>query len=926
MRTGTSFVLALAFACTMHAHELAGQSISGALIGTLTDTQGGVLAGAIVRVSSPSLIGGSEMVTTDARGQLRFPALPPGEYSLDIEVHGFKAYHEQSIRIATGATIERAIALDLNGVAESVIVEGTGSRLEARGSGFETRFGPEDLRAIPTRRFSMFDFVRAAPGVSATSPGSGSTNSISAFGSGTNENAYLIDGTNFTCPCSGEARSEPGVDFIQEVQVQSAGTSAEFGNMQGAVINVITRQGSNRFLNDTSYYGQTAGLTSQPVQLVYPGPAKIKSGYERAKYHDLTTNLGGPVARDHVWFFTGYQHLRDYDSQPGTDPSLPRTYEQDKVFAKLTWRIAPKLQLVQSYHQEFWVNPELPTFAKPFEATQRRHASVPAVTFGDLTHTWSPNTVWEVRVGRFVYTRDDDPSTGDVTIPGRFDSVTGLSSGAPQSFGRLELARTTVKGTIDHYQSDLLGADHQWRIGSQFEEGDHQLSSIIPTGVRYVDKNGVPSEAVSSDPSIAGGKSISASAFVSDAITVGRSLTINAGVRFDHSQAISQDLPVLDADGHETSKMVQGLGTLYTWNVWSPRLGVTMKLAGDGRTILRGTYGRFNQGVLTGELAPFHPAATPTTRTAFDPATGGYTTVISVVDPNINLQLDPATRTPHTDEYSIGVDRELRGGFSVATAYIGKRGGDFVGWTDVGGRYHEELRHVANGTSVPVFVLDNSPADRRFLLTNPAGYSLAYNGVVLALDKRRSNGWQAFGSYTFSRASGLQVASNGLASDPQVSTIAGSPYLTFGQDPNTLTNGRGRLPNDRPHMLRVMGSADVPRIRVTIAGNVQYLSGKPWAATALISQLPQGDQRVLIEPRGSRRLSSQTLLDLRLSRAFSIHATTRVELFADLLNALNDTAEERLASDNIASATFGQPIAFVDPRRAMLGVKLNLGQ
>jgi len=261
----------------MHAHELAGQSISGALIGTLTDTQGGVLAGAIVRVSSPSLIGGSEMVTTDARGQLRFPALPPGEYSLDIEVHGFKAYHEQSIRIATGATIERAIALDLNGVAESVIVEGTGSRLEARGSGFETRFGPEDLGAIPTRRFSMFDFVRAAPGVSATSPGSGSTNSISAFGSGTNENAYLIDGTNFTCPCSGEARSEPGVDFIQEVQVQSAGTSAEFGNMQGAVINVITRQGSNRFLNDTSYYGQTASLTSQPVRWSTLAPPRSKA-------------------------------------------------------------------------------------------------------------------------------------------------------------------------------------------------------------------------------------------------------------------------------------------------------------------------------------------------------------------------------------------------------------------------------------------------------------------------------------------------------------------------------------------------------------------------------------------------------------------------------------------------------------------------
>ena len=118
------------------------------------------------------------------------------------------------------------------GVEESLIVEGAGSRIEARESGFETRFGPEDLKAIPVRRFSMFDFIRAAPGMSPTSPGSGSTNSISAFGSGTNENTFLIDGTNFTCPCSGEARSEPGVDFIQEVQVQSVGASAEFGNIK----------------------------------------------------------------------------------------------------------------------------------------------------------------------------------------------------------------------------------------------------------------------------------------------------------------------------------------------------------------------------------------------------------------------------------------------------------------------------------------------------------------------------------------------------------------------------------------------------------------------------------------------------------------------------------------------------------------------
>ena len=186
-------------------------------------------------------------MTTNERGQLRFPNLPPGSYTLDIEMQGFAPYHEEDIRIGAGATLERTVVLKLAGVAESIVVEGAGSRIEARSSGFETRFGSEDLKTIPTRRYSMFDLIRAAPGVSPTSPSSGTVNTVSAFGSGVNENLFLIDGTNFTCPCSGVSRAEPSVDVIQEVQVQTVGASAEFGNIQGAVFNVVTRQGGNRF-------------------------------------------------------------------------------------------------------------------------------------------------------------------------------------------------------------------------------------------------------------------------------------------------------------------------------------------------------------------------------------------------------------------------------------------------------------------------------------------------------------------------------------------------------------------------------------------------------------------------------------------------------------------------------------------------------
>jgi Carboxypeptidase regulatory-like domain len=921
MRRPVMFLLA--GACLLQPHLAPAQGLTGALIGTVKDAQGGVLAGALVRVSSPSLIGGSATLITNEKGQLRFPALPPGPYVLDIEFQGFTTYHEEDIPIGIGATIERTAVLTLIGLAESIVVEGAGSRIEARDPGFGTRFGPEDLKAIPMRRVSMFDFIRAAPGVSPTSPGSATATTVSAFGSGTNENQFLIDGTNFTCPCSGIARAEPGVDFIQEVQVQSVGASAEFGSVQGAVINVVTRQGSEKFLYDGSYYGQPAGLTGQPVRRPVPASGGLQSGYERDRYRDLTTNIGGPAIRDRLWFFTGYQYLRDYDSQPGASPQFPRTYEQDKIFAKLTWKLAPGWQLLQSIHDESWVNPELPTFVKPFEATMRSHASVPAITFGDLTHS-SANTLWDVRAGRFVYDREDDPSTGNRTTVGRFDQLTNVSSGAPQTFGGSNIIRTTAKATVSRFRSGLWAADHQWKMGGQFDRGDHHVISVIPTGVRFVDNGGQPFQAVSRAPSHEGGVSLTASGFVADTITRG-GLTISAGLRFDHSRAIIQDLHALDPEGRETDQIVNGLGTLYTWNVFSPRLGVTRKLTADGRTVLRASYGMFRQGLLTGEFAAIHPAATPTTTAAFNAATGGYTTIVKVDDPKVNLQIDPETRSPRTEEYSIGMDREVGRRLAVAIAYVGKKGSNFIGWTDVGGQYREESRSLPDGRSVPVFVLVNAPAARRFLLTNPEGYSLTYNGLVMAVEKRRSAGWQAFGTYTFSRVSGLQASNGSAAAGAQVSSVAGATQLTFGQDPNSLINARGRLPNDRPHMFRVMGSVDVPRTGLVIAANLQYFTGKPYAASAQLT-LPQGSQRVLLEPPGSRRMSSQSLLNLRVSRTLIFGGLGRIELLLDVLNVLDDTAEEALASDNLFSQNFGVATVFMDPRRAMVGVRLNLGQ
>jgi hypothetical protein len=917
-------VMVFVMAVTLLPAVASGQGLTGTLMGTVHDSNGGIIPGATVHVASPAVIGGERQTVSDEKGQWRLPALPPGTYALTVEhTSQFVVFREAKIEVGAGETVTRDATLRPAGIAESITVR-PNSDLNTRESGIETRFGPDFIRSVPTRRYSMFSLINNTPGVSPTSPTSGSINTVSVFGSAVNENTFLIDGTNFTCPCQGVSRAEPIVDVIQELDVQSIGASVEFGNLQGGVFNVVTRQGGARVAGEASYYGQSSSLTAQPIVLPVSKGTQTSSGYERVRYRDLTTSLGGPVKRDRLWFFGAYQYLRDYDSQPGADPAFPRQYEQNKVFGKLNWQLTPSLHMMQSFHDEMWVNPTAPTLAAPFVTTQRVHASVPNMTFADVTHVLSNKTMWEARVGRFLLQQDADPASGDRTTPSHIDQITGISSGNTSQITTLHLDRITAKAVLHRYQSGWLGTDHEFKVGAQFERGEHRLLSIVPGGVRFVDNNTAPFQAMYRTPSIAGGAFVTPAVFASDTFTVTSRITVDAGVRYDHSRAINPDLPVVSADGRETDASIPGIGTVYTHDVVSPRLGFTAKLDRSARTVMRASYGRFNQGVLTGELDPISQGTTATTTMAYDPATGGFTHFVSVVDPRINLALDPHTRAPHTDEFSVALDREIAPRLRASAAYVGKRGSDFIAWVDRGGQYREDSRTVA-GTTIPVFVLTNATADRRFFLTNPDDQFLAYDALVLALEKRQSAIWEASASYTYSRARGLQDLGNGTADDPQFSTIARPGFLTFGQDPNDLTNAAGRLPNDRPHVFRATTIVHLPWQGLLVSANLQSFSGKPWAASTQIT-LPQGSRRVLLEPRGTRRLSAQSLLDVRVSKTLVLGGSAKIDLLFDVLNLLNDTAEEALVSDNLLAATFGQPRAFIDPRRAMLGVRLNVGR
>ena len=202
--------------------ETNAQGLTGSLVGTIQDANGGVIPGALVRVISPALIGGARQTLSSDRGQWRIQILPPGEYVVTVDsAPRFTAFRQGAVRLGAGEIVELTVILQVAGVAESVTVQA--AETNSRTSGMESRFDQDFIRFVPTRRYSMFSLINNAPGVSPTSPASGAINTVSVFGSAVNENAFLIDGTNFTCPCQGVSRAEPIMDVIQELHVQSIG-------------------------------------------------------------------------------------------------------------------------------------------------------------------------------------------------------------------------------------------------------------------------------------------------------------------------------------------------------------------------------------------------------------------------------------------------------------------------------------------------------------------------------------------------------------------------------------------------------------------------------------------------------------------------------------------------------------------------------
>lgn len=909
-------VLAVGFWLAV-AGQAAAQQTAGSIVGTVRDESGAVLPGATVTVKSAA-IAGEPSAATAPNGRYAFPALPPGRYDLTVALSGFTSLTRQGLVLGVGSTLEIDAVLKVGNVAEAVTVTGDAPIVNTTSAKVSASLDATWLRAAPIQR-SYHELLKEGPGVNA-----GSTTApvaFNVFGSGVNDNAFQLDGADQTT--SHAANTAPTVfpnpEILQELEFVGLAAPAEYGSFMGGVFNAVTRQGGNAFHGDLNYFNQPDGLTSRNTSEAEDGGRP----FDRDRYYDFSAQVGGPIQKEKLWFFASYQRQNDFFSQTGADPSYPSGIRISRYFAKLTYQPSPR------HRVELSANPsdyESVAAGSAFEdpSTINRGPQFGITPSIVWNATLSPRTALEVRGHYYRSNYTAFAPEGEPDRKTRYVALdTGRTTGGVLLIGESVYKKTGGSAKLTHYADRFLGGSHELKVGVQYQRGAAD-NSFFYNDIVYT-LAGVPQNGYAQVPSVYGANPSVAGVFVDDAFRPNGRVTVTAGVRYDHSHIGSPAFPELDRQGRETGQVFPAVLDLLRWDTIAPRLGLNLKLDESGRTVLKGSYGRYYQSLST--AAAFYrvlpsSAARFTFSGLYDPSDNPLGLVpLSTAQ---NRRMDPDAGAPRTDQFVLGAERQLAADFGVTLHFIYKRGNDYTAWQDVGGSY-EPGTYLDNagadptGESIPVFRLSGPSAERFFVLGSPDAMFTRYRGVTLGINKRLSRRWQLTSSLTLSKSEGRLVSSN---SGPGSAQNSAPIFSSFGQNPNDFVNSDGLLINDRPVLLRTQLFVELPW-GMTGSAAYQYSSGRPWGRTVRVPGLGVTTTLRAETLDGSRRLDALSILDLRVEKRVRLSGGAQLALRGDLLNATNGGAFENLASTLGTSSAFGAPITVQYPRRLMLGARLS---
>lgn len=944
------------------------QRQTGTIRGIITDEDGNPLPGVTVKAVSDALLGDQTYVTTET-GAFRFPALPPGEYTIIAEMPGFKTVRRTNIEVRVGMSVTVDITMEITTIEEEITVTAASPVVDVQQTKLAVTMDSELMKNIPIAR-DLYDIVNSAPG--AVSEGVTYRRTSSIHGSTVRGNTYAFDGVNMNDPVVMYPLTNINFDVMEEVEMVTAALPAEIGYTDGGYINVVTRSGGNTFSGGAVLYFTKDSLaqhlwTDEDVSaLGVSKPAVDKSWF------DGSFTLGGPIMSDRLWFFTNgryiEQEIRTNFIPVDLSQSIGRLYphleylnrsfgpydwphKEAMGFIKLTGQLSPKIKLMGMFN---YVDRYRPMYEQPgprtiFQATRIWDHEKGITGNVILNYILNQNTFFDFRVG-YVHRLFPLPMQDEAKgLPLIYNSGALYGNITTARFNEIYLRKRFQSGIyFTHFMDNFLGGNHELKGGFEFEDayGDWD----------WWRKDNLYMYFYQDDPYYWGGnvmdvgfyicgpeegstkiqdKARRIGAYIQDSITFGERLTLNLGLRFDRSWGWKPAV-TKEAGGNPLSHFAgQILENEYginpfvamtseewkdimVWNTFSPRIGLTYDVFGNGRTAFKVSFARYTEYLMLqyfSVLHPFYPRSfwfqVVDNNGDMWPDEGDswyhYGTTPMVMDLEYSKkQVDPDTSSPLNDEFTVGIQHELFKNFSLGINFIYKNKHNIA----EDARYDPEtgrnwytyeqatdwwypyttvvpgLDNVYEDTEVTIYLPHKDAPDISYRFQNVPELERKYWALEFVFNKRMSDGWQFSGSVVYSKMYG---------------NIGGDYGSSWGwsagaDSPNYFVNRYGRLDFDRPLQIKLMGTVQLP-LRIFLSGYYRYQSGSPWAISTNIrvdrNWMAANDLdtsyyswSVYIEEPGTRRNRATNYLDLRLEKEFAIGDFGRLGLFIDALNVL----------------------------------------
>jgi hypothetical protein len=916
------------------------------VLGRVTDESGGVLPGVTVMATSPALQVAQVVAVTDDQGEYRLANLRIGLYEITYTLAGFQTVTRRDIRASVGFAARLDVGMTVGAIAESIVVTGGAAVVDATTGSTATSFTRETLELIPTSRNGITGLLAQAPGVRGIlDVGGNSLNAIptfSTFGQ-VGEPWIALEGVSTTAllPSGGNGNYWDYLS-IDEARVQTLGAGAE-GFTRGLQMNALVKSGGNQFHGGggVSLAGKRLQSGNIDDELRALG---ITSGNSVNNRTDWNAELGGRIIRDRLWFYTSGRR-RD-ETSPVLANALRKpdgSAPDDEQFGyfhteKLSYQAGADQRVVGFYqyyrkNQQSGVTEFVPWEARTNFITSQGTGKVEwQSVFGNAVMSlqyghWGYSVVYPNNAPGKVRTQDQ------VSL-----FVTGPMGNAGQ---RPYNTRHEPKATLSWFLPDSLKGDHEVKTGvvTMFNAGARpypQNEDSQPFNYVLLFQSGAPFQLQAYNrPTEPRQESRYLSTYVQDKWALNQRVTLDAGVRYTHDDGFVPAACHGATPGPGRLAFPQQCFDKVQFNVWNsvaPRIHAAFDLTGNGRTVLKTGWARFDhmrqiEPELT--LGDGNADATATYRWRDLNSNRQYDEGEINLDPNGPDYVSQTgaggvpsheERQPKSDQVSLSVERELRANMAARATVLYSTNRDNYRQANLLRPYSAYNIPVTRpdpgpdgvagntddpGKTITYFEYPSAIAGQRFQrvtwLTDPNA-DQDFRSFEVATFRRFSGGWQYSASLTATRKHVPFV--NGLVPSEGNSAVRGgefTPNAEIFQTDNTWERTG-----------KASATYQIPWGGLLVSANFEHRQGAPWARQVRFTGGVTIPAIVLnVEPIGSQRMDDINLLDLRVQKSIAL-AAQRVVVRINVFNALNTNAVTGLTQR--AGASYRRPTGIIPPR------------